>query len=159
VHTLEQAGGSEGLDSLMLGNHDEFHGVQEIFINYTSFEELFDHNTIVVNSCFSTMVADLLNDPDSKTMVGCKQRLNWIKWKEAIEVELDSLRKREVFNNVIRTPPRIHHVGFKWVFIGKQNENNEVVRYKAWLVAQGFMQRLGLDFNETYSLVMNGITF
>jgi hypothetical protein len=34
-----------------------------------------------------------------------------------------------------------------------------VVRYKARLVAQGFTQRSGVDFNETYSPVMSGITF
>ncbi len=50
-------------------------------------------------------------------------------------------------------------MGFKWVFIRKRNENNEVVRYKARLVAQGFTQRLGIDFNETYSPVMSGISF
>jgi hypothetical protein len=33
------------------------------------------------------------------------------------------------------------------------------VRYKARLVAQGFTQRPDIDFNETYSSVMNGITF
>jgi hypothetical protein len=74
VHTIEQVGGSEDPDSLVLGNHDEFHGMQEISINYTSFRELFDRTTTVVNSCFSTMVADLLNDPDPKTMTECKQR-------------------------------------------------------------------------------------
>jgi hypothetical protein len=121
-----------------LGNHDEFYGVQEISINYTSSEELLDRTTMVVNSCFSTMVADLLNDPDPKTMTKCKQRSDWIKWKEAIEVELDSLRKREVFSNVIPTPPRTYPVGFKWVFIWKRHGNNDVVRYKARLVAQGF---------------------
>jgi hypothetical protein len=53
-----------------------------------------------------------------------------------------------------------YHVGFKWVFIQKRNENNEVVGYKVRLVAQGFMQRPGIDFNETYSPVMNEeITF
>jgi hypothetical protein len=41
----------------------------------------------------------------------------------------------------------------------KINENNEVVRYKARLVAQGFTQRPDINFNETYSLIMNGITF
>jgi hypothetical protein len=50
-------------------------------------------------------------------------------------------------------------VGSKWVFVRKRNENNEVVRYKAGLVARGFMQRPGINFNETYSLVMSGITF
>jgi hypothetical protein len=34
-----------------------------------------------------------------------------------------------------------------------------VVRYKARLVAQGFTQRPGIDFNETYSPFMSGITF
>jgi hypothetical protein len=57
------------------------------------------------------------------------------------------------------TPLRTFPVGFKWVFVQKRNENNEVVRYKARLVAQGFTQRSRVDFNETYSLVMNEITF
>jgi hypothetical protein len=138
VHTIEQTGGSEDPDSLVLGNHDEFHGVQEISINYTSPEELFDHTITVVNSCFSIMVADLLNDPNPKTISECKQRSDWIKWKKAIETELGSLRKREVFSNVIPTPPRTYPVGFKWVFICKRNQNNAVVRYKARLIAQGF---------------------
>jgi hypothetical protein len=56
-------------------------------------------------------------------------------------------------------PSKVFPVGFKWVFVQKQNENNEVVRYKARLVAQGFTQRPGIDYNKTYSLVMSGITF
>ena len=70
-----------------------------------------------------------------------------------------SLTKREVLSTVIPTPPKTFPVGFKWVFVRKWNKNNEVVRYKARLVAQGFTQRLGIDFNETYSPVMSGITF
>jgi hypothetical protein len=38
-------------------------------------------------------------------------------------------------------------------------ENNEVVRYKVRMVAKGFSQKPDIDFNETYSLIMNGITF
>jgi hypothetical protein len=71
VHTTEH--GSEDPDSLILGNHGEFHGMQEISINYTSSGELLDRTTMVANSCFSTMVADLLNDPNPKTMAVCKQ--------------------------------------------------------------------------------------
>jgi hypothetical protein len=159
ARTNDDARTSEHPDSLVMGNHDEINGVQEISINYTSSGELYDRKTMIINSCFSTMIADnLLTDPDPKSMVECQQRSDWNKWKEAVDSELSSLKKREVFTAVIPTPPRVHPVGFKWVFVRKWNENNKVVRYKARLVAQGFTQRPGIDYIETYSPVMNGIT-
>ena len=33
------------------------------------------------------------------------------------------------------------------------------MRYKARLVAQGFTQKLGIDYEKTYSLVVDAITF
>jgi hypothetical protein len=57
------------------------------------------------------------------------------------------------------TPRHIFPVGSKWIFVCKRNENNEVVRYKARLVAQGFTQKSDIDFDETYSPVISGITF
>ena len=41
----------------------------------------------------------------------------------------------------------------------KWNENNKIVRYKTQLVAQGFSQSPGIDYEETYSLIMDAITF
>jgi hypothetical protein len=151
---------SKNLDDLVLGNHETSMGIQEISINYTSSGELHDHSNTIVNLCFSTIITEnLLANPNPMTMAQCKRRSDWKKWKEAIEAELNSLKKRMVFTKVIPTPPRIFPIGFKRVFIRKRNENNEVVRYKARLVAQGLTQRPGIDFNETYSPVMIGITF
>jgi hypothetical protein len=122
-----------------LGNHEASKGIEEIYINYTSSGEVYYHSTTIANLCFSTVIAEnFLNDPDPKTMTECKKRSDWNKWKEAIEAELNSLKKRTVFTEVIPTPLRTFSVGFKWVFIRKRNENNEVVRYKAKLIAQGF---------------------
>jgi hypothetical protein len=92
-------------------------------------------------------------------MAECKKHLDWNKWKEAIETELNSLKKRKMFTEVMPTPPRTFPVGFEWVFVQKRNKNNEVVRYKVRLVAHGFTQRPEVDFNETYSAVINEITF
>ena len=41
----------------------------------------------------------------------------------------------------------------------KQNEKNEIIRYKAQLVAQGFSQRPDIDYYETYAPVIDAITF
>jgi hypothetical protein len=92
-------------------------------------------------------------------MVECRKRSNWNQWKETIEKEITSLYKREVFSEVMLTPKGTFPVGYKWVFVRKQNKNNEVVRYKERLVAQGFTQKPDINYNETYSPVMSGITF
>ena len=60
---------------------------------------------------------------------------------------------------VVPTPENVKPVGYRWVFVRKRNENNEIVRYKARLVAQGFSQRPSIDYEETYSPVMDAITF
>ena len=70
-----------------------------------------------------------------------------------------SLKKRQVFGPVAPTPPKVFPVGYKWVFVRKRDENNVVVRYKARLVAQEFTQRPDIDYDETYSPVISGITF
>jgi hypothetical protein len=69
------------------------------------------------------------------------------------------LYKREVFSEVILAPKGTFPIGYKWVFVRKRNKNNEVVRYKERLVAQGFTQKPDIDYNETYSPVMSDITF
>ncbi|WVZ79985.1 hypothetical protein U9M48_027505 [Paspalum notatum var. saurae] len=157
VHSITDVGTSE---HIVLGNNEPSIWVHEISTNYLDSRESYDRKTTVVDIYFSASIAEnLQNDPDPKTMAECKTRLDWIQWKEAIQAELASLTKRGAFTYAIPTPPRVFPVGFKWVFVRKQNENNEAVRYKARLVAQGFTQRLGIDFNETYSPVMSGITF
>lgn len=50
-------------------------------------------------------------------------------------------------------------VRYKQVFEYKHNEKNEIIRYKARLVAQDFSYKLGIDYEETYSLIVDAITF
>jgi hypothetical protein len=139
VHSINDVGTSECPDATIFRNDDASERVHEISINYLKFGESYDRKTIIVDVDFSVMIAQLIqNDPNPKTMAECKSCSDCNQWKEAIQAEITSLSKRKVFSQAMPTPPKVFPVGFKWVFIRKQNENNEVVRYKARLVAQGF---------------------
>ena len=136
---------------------------EEISINYMNQGEIWDRRNTLVSNAFSFQVAMniIRNDEyqEPQTINECRNRQDWEKWKEAIQAELNCLAKREVFGPVVPTPENVKPVGYRWVFVRKRNENNEIVRYKARLVAQGFSQRPGIDYEETYSPVMDAITF
>ncbi|KAG7584130.1 Reverse transcriptase RNA-dependent DNA polymerase [Arabidopsis suecica] len=144
--------------------HHEPEGNHEISINYIHNGKIWDRNKMdEVNDVFSYLLSKEIDeeneDPEPKSVYECQKRHDWIKWKDAIQVELDSLNKRNVFGPIVLTPEDVRPVGYKWVFVRKRNEENEITRYKARLVAQGFSQRPGIDYEETYSPVMDAITF
>jgi hypothetical protein len=51
----------------------------------------------------------------------------------------------------VKRPSDHNVIGVKWVFRNKQDKNGIIVRNKARLVAQGYSQIEGLDFDETFA--------
>ena len=72
------------------------------------------------------------------------------KWMEACQKEYDTLMDFNTWT-LVEKPPGINVVGNRWVFRIKRDNVGQVDRIKARLVAQGFSQVPGIDFNETYS--------
>lgn len=74
-------------------------------------------------------------------------------WYDAMQAKFNALLTNKNWTLCPR-PPAKKVVRNKWVFKLKQKPNGSIDRYKARLVAKGFDQELGIDFNETFSLVI-----
>jgi hypothetical protein len=75
--------------------------------------------------------------------------LHDLDWVVAMQEELNNFRRNEVWSLVER--PNQNIVGTKWVFRNKQDEHGVVIRNKARLMAKGYSQVEGLDFEETFA--------
>ncbi|GJZ13227.1 retrovirus-related pol polyprotein from transposon TNT 1-94 [Tanacetum coccineum] len=73
-------------------------------------------------------------------------------WVIAMQEELNPFIANDVWDLV---PLRKSHtvIGTKWVYRNKLDENGIVSRNKARLVAQGYNQQEGIDYDKTYALV------
>ena len=74
-------------------------------------------------------------------------------WKAALQKEMESISSNGVWD-LVELPKDRKPVGNKWVFKKKTNADGALERYKARLVAQGFSQKQGLDYDETFSPVI-----
>lgn len=74
-------------------------------------------------------------------------------WKKAIQEELDNLKKNDTWE-VVPRPKDQQVIKCKWVFKKKFDQNGDLERYKARLVACGYSQVEGVDFKETFSPVV-----
>jgi hypothetical protein len=66
--------------------------------------------------------------------------------------ELENFEINQVWE-LVEPPPNCKPVGTKWVWKNKEGENGEMVRNKSRLVAQGYSQKEGIDYEETFALV------
>jgi len=73
-------------------------------------------------------------------------------WVNAMHEELENFERNQVWV-LVEPPPDCHPIGTKWVFKNKQGEDGMVVRNKARLVAQGYSQQEGIDYEETFAPV------
>ncbi|WVZ90049.1 hypothetical protein U9M48_036382 [Paspalum notatum var. saurae] len=73
-------------------------------------------------------------------------------WVNAMHEELENFEGNHV-SDFVEPPPNYRPIATKWVFKNKQGENGMVVRNKARLVAQGFCQKEGIDYEETFAPV------
>ncbi|GKB13632.1 putative reverse transcriptase domain-containing protein [Tanacetum coccineum] len=73
-------------------------------------------------------------------------------WIEAMQEELLQFKLQEVWT-LVDLPNIKRAIGTKWVFKNKKDERRILIRNKARLVAQGYIQEEGIDYDEVFTPV------
>jgi hypothetical protein len=66
-----------------------------------------------------------------------------------IHEDIENFERNQVWE-LVEPPPNFKPIETKWVWKNKEGENDEVVRNKSRLVAQGYSQKDGIDYEETF---------
>ncbi len=73
-------------------------------------------------------------------------------WEEAMQREMEAIEKNKTWE-LAMLPAGHRAIGLKWVYKLKKNTAGEIIKHKAWLVAKGYVQKQGVDFEEVFAPV------
>ena len=74
------------------------------------------------------------------------------KWKDVMNKAIEAIERNKTW--VLTTLPEgVKNIGVKWIFKTKLNENGEIDKCKARLMAKGYAQQYGIDYIEVYAPV------
>ena len=73
-------------------------------------------------------------------------------WREAMKAEIEAIQKNDTWK-LIELPPGHKAIGLKWVFKAKRDTQGKVVKHKARLIAKGYIQKFGVDFEDVFAPV------
>ena len=91
-------------------------------------------------------------EDDPKTFSDAMKSQDVSFWKEAINDEMDSIMGNNTWV-LIDLPPGCKPLGSKWIFKRKMKVDGTIDKFKARLVVQGFRQKYGTDYFDTYAPV------
>lgn len=74
------------------------------------------------------------------------------KWQGAMDEEMKAIERNGTWD-LVELPEGHRPIGVKWVYKKKMNAQGEIERYKAPLVAKGYKQKAGIDYDEVFAPV------
>ena len=91
----------------------------------------------------------LASEAEPTTFQEALQHENWL---HAMLDEFTSIEVNDTWE-LVDPPPGVRPIGLKWVFKTKRDEAGLVTKFKARLIAKGYVQRQGIDFDEVFAPV------
>ncbi|MCI21806.1 copia-type polyprotein, partial [Trifolium medium] len=107
--------------------------VQDFVTNLEDTENSQLHNLVIFNT---------QNDPTTY-----EEAAKHEVWRKAMDQEIMSIEKNDTWE-LTELPVGYKKIGVKWIYKTKFNEKGEVEKCKAKLVAKGYSQRHGVDYND-----------
>ena len=111
----------------------------------------YTHTPTCVNDAFELALHTAFHKPVS--YAAAMRSAQATLWTAAMDDE-----KKAFFDNgtweVVDTDPSWNLLSSKWVFKIKRDEHGQISRYRARLVARGFLQREGVDYGDIFSPVV-----
>jgi len=78
-------------------------------------------------------------------------------WQHAMAKEITALERNGTWD-LVPLPPDVTRITCKWVYKVKTRSDGSLEHYKARLVARGFQQEYGIDYEETFAPVAHMTT-
>jgi hypothetical protein len=108
----------------------------------------------VSTGIFSSMpcILTLTKQDSPSSFAEMQGRPDAVQWQQAADEEIQALTQLGVFE-VVRRPVGVKPLTSKWVFDLWRNKGGIIQRYRARLVARGYKQRHGIDYDELFAPV------
>nr|GEU70069.1 retrovirus-related Pol polyprotein from transposon TNT 1-94 [Tanacetum cinerariifolium] len=134
-------------------NEEVFHEVFESFQGESSSSSLNDdvqqspEEVILPQTNTQSISINMIPNGDEAT-----EALKDVDWVSPMQEELDQFARLKVWRLVPR-PKGKSAIKTKWIFKNKKDESSLVIRNNARLVAVGYSQQEGIDYDETFAPV------